>query len=182
MKVIRLAIFVTLALVGISAAQMKPSPAAQTYKNVGIGLTYAFPDALAPQPENELPQSSGTERIILALWDKPRRTPVPRIVFAYDSKVQPGRFTPDEIALKYLQSLRPQAGYKMSKPERVKIGANALWRMDYWRPDDSGQSYNSAIAFAFKNRTVLFIQMNAPSQQELDSLVGSLQTLVFDRQ
>jgi len=179
---IRLAIFAVFALVGSAAAQTKPSPAAQTYKNAGIGLTYTFPATLAPQPENELPQSSGTEKIILALWDKPRHTPVPRVVFLYDSKVQPARFTPDEIALKYLQSLRPQAGYKMSNPQKVRIGANALWRMDYWRPDDSGQSYNSAIAFAFKNRTVLCIQMDASSQPELDSLVDSLQALIFDRQ
>jgi len=181
MKVVRFAVLVTIALAGAMAAQMRPSPAGQTYRNVDLGLTYTYTSTFAPQPENELPQSSGTEKIILALWDKPRHTPVPRVVFLYDSKVQPARLTPDEIALKYLQTLRPQAGYKMSKPQKVTIGANALWRMDYWRPDDSGQSYNSAIAFVFMNKTVLFIQMNASSQPELDSLVDSLQLLTFDR-
>jgi len=41
--------------------------------------------------------------------------------------------------------------------------------MDYWRPDDSGQSYNSAMVYPFKGEKVLFIQMNAASQRELGS-------------
>jgi hypothetical protein len=52
-----------------------------------------------------------------------------------------------------------------------------LWRMDYWRPDDSGQSFNSMMAIALNDRSVLCIQMNAPSQPELDRLFDSLQRL-----
>lgn len=175
------AISLIVTLLGTVVAQTQPSATAQTYKNEDIGLTYTFPDKFVRMPDNELPKSSGTERIILALWDKPRRTPIPRVVFLYDSKVQPAKLTPGEITLKYVQSLRPQAGYKLSKPQRVRMGPNTLWRMDYWRPDDSGQSYNSAIAYTFGDRTVLFVQMNSETQQGLNSLVHSLQTLVIER-
>lgn len=162
-------------------AQSVATASDDIYRNAEIGLTYKIPDHLVRMADNELPKSSGRDHIILALWDEPRRTPVPRVVFLYDSKVQSSALTPDDIGLKYLKSLRPQDGYKMSEPQRVAVGSNTMWRMDYWRPDVSGQSNNSAITYVFRNRTVLFIQMNADTQDRLNSLVDSLKTLVIEQ-
>jgi len=177
-----LRICLILAFLGTATGQVKTSLTGRTFKNDNIGLTYTFPEAFTPEPEDQLPQDpKGREHIILALWDKPRHTPIPRIVFLYDTKVEPASFTLKEIAVRYLHSLRPGEGYKMSEPQKVSIAGNTMWRMDYWRADDSGQSYNSAVVIPFKDRRLLFIQMNAPSQRELDSIVDSLHELRFDR-
>jgi hypothetical protein len=176
------AVCLSFALIGSTLGQIKDNLTGRTFRNENIGLTYTFPAAFVPEAENKLPQDpNNREHVLLALWDKPRHTPVPRVVLLYDTKINPDRYTLEQIAVRYLQSLKPGEGYKMSKPREVSIGGNTMWRMDYWRPDDSGQSYNSAIAIPFKDRRLLFIQMNAPSQGELDSLVASLQELKFDR-
>jgi hypothetical protein len=170
------------ALIGTTSGQTKTERHGPTFESKEIGLIYRFPEALEPAPADQLPQDpKGRERIILALWEKPRHAPVPRIVFLYDTKAAPASLTAEEIAVRYLHSLKPGEGYKMSEPQKVSIAGNTMWRMDYWRPDDSGQSVNSAIVIPFKDKRLLFIQMNAPSQRELDALVDSLQELKFDR-
>ncbi len=69
----RVAICLIVVLLGTTVAQIQPSAVGQTFRNADIGLTYTFPDTFLRMPDNELPKSSGTDRIILALWDKPRR-------------------------------------------------------------------------------------------------------------
>jgi hypothetical protein len=171
-------------LLGTATSQVKSSPTGRIFRNEMFGLTYTIPGNLAPSPESQLPQDpTGREKFVLALWDNPRRTPVPHVAFMYDTKVS-GKlsgWSPEAIAEGYLGSLKPGEGYKMGKPRKVSMAGNTLWRMDYWRPDDSGQSYNSSIVYPFKGEKVLFIQMNAASQRELDLLVDSLQGLKFDQ-
>jgi hypothetical protein len=168
-------------LLGTAICQTKADQPRRTFENKEIGLTYAFPEGLDPTPADQLPRDpNGREHIILALWDKPRHAPVPRIVFLYDAKAAPATLTTEEIAVRYLHSLKPGEGYKMSEPQKTSMAGNTMWRMDYWRPDDSGQSFNSAIVIPFKDKRLLFVQMNAASQRELDSIVGSLHELRFD--
>jgi hypothetical protein len=168
-------------LVAAATAQVK-SVAGQPFRNDSIGLDYAIPSFLVPAPENELPRDpTGRELVILALWDSPRRTPTPRVVFLYDTKARPSTLTLDQIGEDYLRSLKPGEGFKMEQPRKVSVAGNPMWRMDFWRPDDSGQSFNSSFAIPLKDRRVLFIQVNASSQRQLDLLVDSLQGLKFDR-
>jgi hypothetical protein len=163
--------------------QIKSTLNGTMFRNENIGLTYKIPEGFAPDPKQQIPQDPrGREFIILALWDHPRHTPIPRITFLYETKEAPASFTSEQIALRYLHALeRHREGYKMSDPRRVSMSGNTMWRMDYWRSDDSGQSYNSAIIIPFKDRKLLFIQMNASTQDELDSLIRSLDTLRFDK-
>jgi hypothetical protein len=135
---------------------------------------------MTPQPEDQLPKDpNGREQVVLALWDSPRSTSVPRIVFLHDSKVRPPNLSPDAIAEGYLHSLRPVAVARLSKPSKISNDGVAMWRMDYSAPNNSDQSYNTAIAIALKDRPVLFVQMNASSQSRLEALVGSIQDLHF---
>ena len=167
---------------GTATGQIENSATGRTFRNDNIGMTYTIPEALAPEAESQLPRDpKGHEYIILALWDKARHTPVPRVVFLYETKEAPASLTPEEIALRYLHSMKPLQGYKMTEPQRVSTAGTTMWRMDYQRPDDSGQSYNSAIVVPFSDRKLLFIQMNAATQGDLDTLVGSLRELRFDR-
>ena len=172
--------FVVLTAAG--TAQMRSSLNGTTFRNENVGLTYTLPRGFAPDPKQQIPQDPhGREFIILALWDIPRRTPVPRVTFLYETREAPAWFTPDEAALRYLRSMKPGQDYKMSEPKKVSIAGNMMWRLDYWYPDDSGQSYNSAIVIPFKDRRLLFIQMNAPTQSKLDFLIDSLRELHFDK-
>jgi hypothetical protein len=80
-----------------------------------------------------------------------------------------------------LQSLKPGEGFKVERPKKVLVAGNPMWRMDYWRPDNSEQSFHSAFAVPLKDRGVLFIDMNASSRSQLDALVDSLQGLKLDQ-
>jgi hypothetical protein len=153
-----------------------------SFRNTDIGLTYTFPDRLIPQLKSTLPQdSTGREEILFALWDNPRRTPVPRVVFLYDKRVRPAGQTPDMIAGRYLRSFTPPTGAKVSQPKKISFADTAMWRMDYRLPDSSGQPYNSAVIVPLRDRRVLVIQMNARSQSELELLINSLQKLRIRR-
>jgi hypothetical protein len=99
----------------------------------------------------------------------------------YETKARSSTLTLDQIGEYYLRSLKPGEGFKMEQPRKVLIAGNTMWRMDYWRSDDSGQSFNSSFAVPLKDRRVLFIQMNASSQHKLDLLVDSLQGMKFDQ-
>jgi hypothetical protein len=168
-------------LIAAATAQVK-SVTGRPFRKENIGLSYAIPSTLIQSPENELPKDpTGREHVILALWDNPRRTPTPRVVFLYDTKARSSTLTLDQIGEDYLRSLKPGEGFKMEQPRKVLGAGNRMWRMDFWRPDDSGQSFNSSFAVPLMDRRVLFIQMNASSQRQLDLLVDSLQGLKFDQ-
>lgn len=175
-------ILLFLLLLGNAAGQVKNSLEGRTFRNDEIGFTYTFPAGFTAWPEDKVPQdATGREHVLLALWNSARSTPVPRMVFLYDALMRPSRLSMEEIAQDFLRSLKPPEGAKLSKPSRVSLANIPMWRMDYWRPDDSGQSYDSAIVIPLQDRRVLFIQMNAASQSELDVLVESLRKLKFGR-
>jgi hypothetical protein len=182
MRFLRRLYFVSaVVLIAAATAQVK-SVTGRPFRNESIGLNYAIPSTLVPSSEDELPKDpTGRERVILALWDNPRRTPTPRVVFLYDTKARSSTLTLDQIGEDYLRSLKPGEGFKMEQPRKVLVAGNPMWRMDFWRPDDSGQSFNSSFAVPLVDRKVLFIQMNASSQRQLDLLVDSLQGLKFDQ-
>jgi hypothetical protein len=105
-------------------------------------------------------------------------------VFLYDTKARPAAWSAETIADHYLRALRlrPGEGYKMGQPQKVSIAGKTMWRMDYWKPNDSGQSYNCAIVFPLEDRRILFIQLNAASEPELNLLRDSLKGLKLDQQ
>jgi hypothetical protein len=55
-----------------------------------------------------------------------------------------------------------------------------MWRLDTWQPDALPR-YNAAVVIPLPDRRILAIQINAPSQSELDAEVDSLSELHFDR-
>ena len=71
-------------------------------------------------------------------------------------------------------------GVKVSPPEKVNLAGYAIWRMDYWHPTDSGPPFNSGVVIPLKDHTILVVQINAPSQNELEAEVNSLRNLRFD--
>jgi len=132
-----------------------------------------------------MPQDpSGREHVILALWDAPQRTGIPRMAFLYDTKIRPAGSSPEMMADRYLAAMRVEVskwqGVKVSDPKKISPAGYEIWRLDYWHPADSGPPYNSAIVIPLKDRRILAIQINAPSQNELDAEVESLRDLRFD--
>jgi hypothetical protein len=51
---------------------------------------------------------------------------------------------------------------------RFSFAGAAMWRMDYRLSEDSGHRCNTAVVIPLKDRRVLVIQMDAPSQRELE--------------
>jgi hypothetical protein len=176
--------FATLMLIvflGSASAQVKDAVAARTFKSDAIGLSYTIPDGFVSAPGKDLPQDpNGREHVLLALWEGSHRTPVPRVVFLYDSLARSSNLSPQTIAEDFLKSLQAGPGFKMGTPHKSEVAGVPMWRMDYWHPDDSGQSYNSAIAVPLADRTVLLIQLNAASDTGLNALFNSLQSLRLD--
>ncbi len=169
---------VLLLLLGTGDAQLAGTVNGQAFTCAAIGLSYTIPKGFDSTPENQLPHDpKGREHILLALWEHGHRTPVPRIVFLYDDLARPSSLTAEMIAEDYLKSLEPGEGYKMGTPKRIELTTGPMWRLDYWRADEAGQSHNSAIAVPTAGHKVLFIQMNASSEAELNALVISLRSL-----
>jgi hypothetical protein len=174
--------FVCLILTLLGTVTAQKNLTEPTFRNTDIGLKYTFPDRLVSQPKQTLPQdSTGREEILFALWDNPRRSPVPRVVFLYDKRVRPAGATPGMIAGRYLRSFTPPAGARLSQPKKISLAGIAMWRMDYRLPDDSGHPVNSVILIPLTDRRLLVIQMNAPSQRALELLVESLQKLRLEK-
>ena len=174
-------------LVALCPAQTKSSLSEHTFRNEDVGLTWTFPETLVPEAPDQLPRDPASrERIVLALWDKAQKTPVPLIVFLWDTRSRPDTRSPSAWALQYLadlrhrQSLSPGEGVKMSAPTETKIGGRTAWKMNYSRPDQTLQPFMSAVTVPTKGRTVLFIQMSARSERELDSFINSLAGVKFD--
>jgi hypothetical protein len=151
-----------------------------------VGFTYTFPEKFSPKVEDEIrPQDpSGREHVILALWATPERTGVPRMAFLYDRKARPAGRSREENADRYLAEVRQLwvsvKGIKISGPRQISPAGYAMWRLDLWQPDASPH-YNAAVAIPLEDRTILVIQINAPSQSGLDEEVDSLRELRFDK-
>src|SRR5438128_4653165 len=77
-------------LAALCRAQTKSPVSGHTFRNEDISLTWTFPETLVPEVPDRLPRDpSGRERILLALWDNAEKTPVPLIVFLWDTKTRP---------------------------------------------------------------------------------------------
>jgi hypothetical protein len=152
-----------------------------------VGLTYTFPEKFSPKIESEMPAQwhdpSGRERLILALWVASDRTAVPRMSFLYDNKIRPAGRSRQQMAYAYLAEVNQMwanvRGVRISGPKEISPAGYAIWRLDLWQPDNSPH-YNSVIVIPLADRRILAIQVNAPSQTELDSEVDSLRGLHFD--
>jgi len=168
------------------AARAEEIVKGHVFRSDSVGFTYTFPEKFSPKVENEIrPQDpSGREHIILALWSAPERSGVPRIAFLYDRKVRPLGLTREEMADHYLEAVKQLwvnvRGVKISGPTQIAPAGYPIWRLDLWQPDASPH-YNAAIAIPQADRRILVIQVNAPSQSELDEEVESLRQLRFDR-
>lgn len=191
MRVVRdiLVICFVLIWAALCHTQTKSPVSGHMFRNEDIGLEWTFPETLAPGAPDQLPRDpSGRERILLALWDKAQKTPVPLIVFLWDTRTRPDSRSPSAWALQYLtdlkrrQSLSPGEGVKMSDSSETRIGGRAAWKMNYSRPDQPLQSFMSAITMPAKGRTVLFIQMSARSERELDGFVNALAGVKFHQE
>jgi hypothetical protein len=173
------------ACVIICSGQVVEGVHGNVFRNKAIGLTYTLPAGLSPKVENEIrPQDpSGREHIILALWSAPERTGVPRIAFLYDRKIRPAGWSREEMASRYLDAIRQMwasvRGVKISGPTKISPAGYAVWRLDIWQPDNVPH-FNSAIAIPLIDHRIVVIQINAPSQNELDAEVDSLRGLQLD--
>ena len=151
-----------------------------------MGISYSLPEYLYPKLEKEIGKqdATGREHMILALWDTPGRSGTPRMSFLHDSKARDPELTRNEIATRYLFAMRGEIrhwqGVKISPPEKITLAGYSIWRLDYWHPPDSGLPFNSGVVIPLKDRSILVIQINAPSQSELDAEIDSLRTLHFD--
>jgi hypothetical protein len=122
--------------------------------------------------------------MILALWDTRERSGQPRMSFLYDTKQRSSDKTHDTIALAYLGEVKGMwlgiKGLKMAGPTKVSEPSYDYWRLDLSAPDQQPR-YNSVILITLSDRRVLVIQVNAPSQSELDGEVDSLARMRFDK-
>lgn len=143
-------VLIYFALAALSAAQTKsPDPEVRAFRNEDIGLTWTFPDTLVAEQPDKLPRDpSGRERIILALWDKTQKTPVPLIVFLWDTRVRPNTWSRPEIAQRYLQYLKSNPGKasNLSESTELQIGSLTAWKMVYSLTDKPEQSFDCEIA------------------------------------
>jgi hypothetical protein len=156
------------------------------FRSEKIGLTYAFPENFSAKVESELPMqdSTGREHMILALWNSPERNGSPRITFLYDTKVRSADLSSAEIANRYLAAVRQLwanvPGVKILGPQKISLPGCDVWRLDLFQPDQLPH-YNAAVVVPLADRRLLAIEINAPSQTELDAEVDSLRGLRLDR-
>jgi len=153
-----------------------------------MGITYAFPERFYSKVESEMVQQprdpSGREHVVLALWDAPERVGIPRMAFLHDTKPRPAGYSRDAMAARYLEAMKQTVGewrgVKISAPRKIQLTGYDAWRLDYWHPANSAPPYNSAVVVPLGDRSILAIQVNAPSQSELDSEIDSLRELRFE--
>lgn len=156
-----------------------------TFRYGAIGLTYNFPVKFAAKVENEMNSKdpTGREHTILALWDTPDRAGAPRISFLYDHKARSADLSQAEIANRYLNAIRQMwvsvPGVRISGPQKISGSGFSMWRLDLYQPDQLPH-FNSAVVIPLPDRRILAIQLNAPSQSELDAENESLRDLHFD--
>lgn len=170
----------------VCAGQAAGSVHGHVFRSDAIGLTYDFPEDFSAKVEGELPLNDpkGREHLILALWKSPERTGSPRIALLYDTKQRSADLSRAEIANRYLAAIRQLwagvPGVKISGPQKISQPGCDLWRTDLFQPDKLPH-YNAAVVVPLADRRVLAIQINAPSQSELDQEVDSLRGLRLDR-
>jgi hypothetical protein len=156
------------------------------FRSEKIGLTYAFPENFSAKVESELPMhdSTGREHMILALWNSPERSGSPRMSFLYDTKVRSADLSSAEIANRYLAAVRQLwanvPGVKILGPQKISLPGCDVWKLDLFQPDQLPH-YNAAVVVPLADRRLLAIEINAPSQTELDAEVDSLRGLRLDR-
>ncbi len=95
----------------------------------------------------------------------------------WDIAVRPPKLTSEEIARHALEPLRTAGATKVSEIIQFPLPTAKSWRLDYQMSDNPGQIFNSAVVIPLRGRRVLYIQMNAATRSELDSLVASLKAL-----
>jgi len=170
----------------ICAGQASGNVQGNIFRSDAIGLTYTFPENFSAKLESEVPTHDprGRERLILALWNSPHRTGAPRISLLWDTKQRSANWSRAEIANRYLAAVRQLwvnvRGVKISGPLKISQPGVDVWRTDLFQPD-ALPHYNAALVVPLPDRSVLAIQINAPSQKELDEEVDSLRGLRLDR-
>ena len=173
-------------LCATSVGQQKGSVHGNVFREAAMGLTYEFPQQFSAKVEREITSRdrTGREHMILALWDTRERSGQPRMSFLYDTKQRSSDKTHDTIALAYLGEVKGMwlgiKGLKMAGPTKVSEPSYDYWRLDLSAPDQQLR-YNSVILITLSDRRVLVIQVNAPSQSELDGEVDSLALMRFDK-
>jgi hypothetical protein len=170
----------------VCAGQASDGVHGHVFRNNAIGLTYAFPETFSAKVESELPMrdSTGREHLILALWTTPERVGPPRMAFLHDSKPRAADLSRAEIANRYLAAIRQLwvnvRGVKMFGPQKIVFPGCDAWRLDVFQPDGLPH-YNAAVVIPLADRSLLAVQINAPSQKEVDEEVDSLRELRLDR-
>jgi hypothetical protein len=156
-----LAAFVCLSLVYPTClGQGRGSVHGDVFREAALGLTYEFPKNFSPKVEKEMPpfDPTGRERLILALWDTPRRSGQPRMAFDYDTKQRSSDRTRDTIALAYLGEVKGMwlnvKAVKIVGPTKVSDPSYDYWRLDLSAPDQVPR-YNSTVVITLSDRRVL---------------------------
>ncbi len=172
-------------LESVSSGQTKERVEGHVFRSDALGITYAFPEQFSARTASQIPNSeSSVERMLLALWSNPDRSGDPRISLLYDKKVRPAGRTRQQMAERYLQEVRQMwagvPGVKISPLKETSPAGYPLWRVDFFQPDNSPH-FESAAVIPLPDRRLLVIQMNAPSQAELDAELETLKNLHFDR-
>jgi len=89
-----------------------------------------------------------------------------------------------EIANRYLAAIRQLwvgvKGGKITGPQKLVFPGCEVWRTDFFNPGRFPR-YNAAVVVPLADRRILAIQINAPSQAQLDDEVNSLRELRVDR-
>jgi len=71
-------------------------------------------------------------------------------------------------------------GVKILGPQKISFPGCDVWKLDLFQPDQLPH-YNAAVVVPLADRRLLAIEINAPSQTELDAEVDSLRGLRLDR-
>jgi hypothetical protein len=170
----------------VCAGQSSGSIHGHIFRSDALGLTYTFPENFSAKVESEIPSAdpSGREHMILQLWNSPDRSGSPQISFLYDTKQRAADLSRAEIANRYLAAVRQLwagvRGAKIVGPQKISSPACEMWRVDFFQPDALPR-YSAAVVLPLADRRLIAIQINAPSQKELDAEVDSLQGLRLDR-
>jgi hypothetical protein len=143
----------------VCAGQSSGSIHGHIFRSDALGLTYTFPENFSAKVESEIPSAdpSGREHMILQLWNSPDR---------------------DRAAVRQLWA--GVRGAKIVGPQKISSPACEMWRVDFFQPDALPR-YSAAVVLPLADRRLIAIQINAPSQKELDAEVDSLQGLRLDR-
>jgi len=128
-----------------------------------------------PQPSFHRPRMNfrktqlGVKASSWALWDNPRRTPTPCVVFLCDTKARSYSLTLDQIREDYLRSLKPDERIQDGATEKSWLRGTQCGARATGIQTIRDNPLTRHLRFLSKTEGVLFIQMNASSQLQLDS-------------